>query len=228
MGVTFVTGTDTGVGKTVVTAVLVAAARAGGGSPYVVKPAQTGVGADEPGDLAEVRRLAGGVPGHEGVRLRDPLAPPAAARREGVTLPTRADQVAGIRDAAEWYDATLVEGAGGALVQLGDGFTLLDLAADVSAFAPVRVLVVARAGLGTLNHTALTVQAVRARGLEVAGVVVGAWPDDPDLAARENLADLPEYAGAPLLGRVPEGAGTMAPADFRRAAPGWVGGLAEC
>ncbi len=69
------------------------------------------------------------------------------------------------------------------------------------------MLVVARAGLGTLNETALTCEALRARGLACAGVVIGAWPADPDLAARCNLEDLEAYAGAPLVGRLPGGRG---------------------
>ena len=92
MRILFVTGTDTGVGKTVATAALAVAIRAEGGTPYVIKPAQTGVAPDEPGDLDEVRRLAGGVAGHEGVRLREPLAPDTAARLEGVTLPGICEQ----------------------------------------------------------------------------------------------------------------------------------------
>ncbi len=76
------------------------------------------------------------------------------------------------------------------------------------------MLVVAQAGLGTLNHTALTVEALRHRGLTCAGVVVGAWPAEPDLAARCNLDDLPAVTGRPLLGALPAGSGTLGPAEF--------------
>jgi dethiobiotin synthetase len=225
MSIRFVTGTDTGVGKTVATAALVAAAKAAGRSTYVVKPAQTGVTADEPGDLDEVRRLSRGTPGHEGVRLRAPLAPDTAARLEGAVLPSLAEQVAGIINAAEWYDDVVVEGAGGIRVPLGDDWTLLDLAAGLADAHPVDVVVVARAGLGTLNHTALTVDAITARGLSVAGVLIGAWPAEPDLAAEQNLADLPRLTGVPLLGRIPDGAGAWAGEVFSARAPGWLTGL---
>jgi dethiobiotin synthetase len=115
----------------------------------------------------------------------------------------------------EGRDLVLVEGAGGLLVRLDDdGDTLADAAAALGA----PVLVVAEAGLGTLNATALTCEALRARGLECAGVVIGAWPEAPDLAARCNLADLPAYAGAPLLGRLPAGANALDRADFLAAA----------
>ncbi|CAM5560348.1 ATP-dependent dethiobiotin synthetase BioD OS=Streptomyces cyaneofuscatus OX=66883 GN=bioD PE=3 SV=1 [Streptomyces cyaneofuscatus] len=84
------------------------------------------------------------------------------------------------------------------------------------------MLVVAPAGLGTLNATALTAEALRARGLECLGVVVGSMPDRPDLASRCNIEDLPVAAGAPLLGAVPAGAGALAGADFAAGATGWL------
>ena len=222
MTVLFVTGTDTGVGTTVVTAALVVTRRAAGGSPYVVKPAQTGVAPDEPGDLDDVRRLAGDVPGHEGVRLREPLAPDTAARLEGVDLPGLTEQRDAVVAAAEDHDV-LVEGAGGVLVGLGHHWNLLDLAESVAyAGQPVGFVVVARAGLGTLNHAGLTVQAIQGRELYVHGLVIGSWPAEPDLAATENLLDLPRVTGVPVLGRIPEGAGTLPDHDFVRQAPGWL------
>jgi dethiobiotin synthase len=218
----FVTGTDTGVGKTVVTAALAAAMQAQGRAPYVVKPAQTGVTGDEPGDLDEVRRLIGAVPGHEGVRLRAPLAPDTAARLEGSTLPGLAEQRSAILDVAQSHDV-IVEGAGGVLVPLGDQWDLLDLAQSVAyAGQEVGFVVVVRAGLGTLNHTALTVQAIGARGVPVLGLVIGSWPEYPDLAAEQNLDDLPLISGVPLIGQVPEGAGALMSADFAAAAPDWL------
>ena len=218
----FVTGTDTGVGKTVVTAALAVSLRTAGGSPYVVKPAQTGVSADDPGDLDEVRRLAGPVPGHEGVRLREPLAPDTAARLEGIELPGLAQQRDAVIAAAEDHDV-LVEGAGGLLVSIGNHWDLLDLAQSVAYFGvPVGFVVVARAGLGTLNHSALTVFAIQHRGLHVHGVVIGSWPKDPDLAATQNLVDLPMMTGVPLVGRVPEGAGVLSREQFAAGVPDWL------
>ncbi|MYS10703.1 AAA family ATPase, partial [Streptomyces sp. SID6041] len=100
-----------------------------------------------------------------------------------------------------------------------DGGTLADAAALLGA----PVLTVVPAGLGTLNSTALTAEALRARGIAQLGVVIGSWPDAPDLAMRCNLADLPREADAPLLGAVPEGSGALDPADFRAAAADWLG-----
>lgn len=224
MRVVFVTGTDTDVGKTVVTAALAVAEQAAGGSPYVLKPAQTGVGADDPGDLDEVRRLAGPLPGSEGIRLRDPLAPDVAARLEGVALPGIREQRDRILEAARDPATTpvIVEGAGGILVPLGEDWNLLDLAAAVQvAGAEVSFVVVARAGLGTLNHSGLTVHAIAGRGLSVEGVVIGSWPEEPDLATTQNLHDLPRITGVPVLGRVPAGAGGWDRDRFRAEAPGW-------
>lgn len=202
-----VTGTGTGVGKTVVTAALAALAV---GRVAVLKPAQTGLGPDEPGDLADIARLVPGVHGRELARYPDPLAPDTAARRAGLPPVTPAAAAAAARELAAGHDLVLVEGAGGLLVRFtGDG-TLADVAAELD----VSVLVVTAAGLGTLNHTALTTEALAARGLRCAGVVVGSWPRDPDLAARCNLADLPAVTGVPLLGAVPEGAGALGPAEF--------------
>ncbi|MGW1071627.1 dethiobiotin synthase [Streptomyces sp. NPDC002537] len=219
MTVTVVTGTNTEVGKTVVTAAIAAAALAASRTVAVLKPAQTGVAADEPGDIAEVQRLAGPVTGAELARFPDPLAPATAARRAG-RAPVRPREVerAATRLAGD-HDLVLVEGAGGLLVQLDEAGSTL---ADVAGLLAAPVLIVAQAGLGTLNVTALTAEALRARGLRCQGVVIGSWPAEPDLAARCNLADLPEAAGAPLLGAVPEGAGRLPAADFRAAAPGWL------
>lgn len=221
-GVTFVTGTDTGVGKTVTTAALVVALRAAGYEPYVIKPAQTGMEAEEHGDLDTIRQLAGQVPGHEGVRLQAPLAPDTAARLEGATLPDLCAQRAAIVAAANDHHV-LVEGAGGVLVPVGLQWNLIDLAESVArAGVPVRFVVVARAGLGTLNHSALTVQAVTQRGLEVAGLVIGSWPAAPDLAAEQNLLDLPTLTGVPIIGRIPEGSGQWSADTFTAAASDWL------
>jgi dethiobiotin synthetase len=204
-GPVIVSGTGTGVGKTVVTAAL-AALHDG---VAVVKPAQTGVAAGDPGDLDEVRRLSGVTDLHELARYPEPLAPATAARRAGLSP-------LGSRGVAEYVralaaDLVLVEGAGGLLVRFDDeGGTI----ADVAALLDAPVVVVARAGLGTLNHTALTCEALRARGLRCAGIVIGSWPADPDLASLCNLDDLADYAGAPVIGRMPEGAGSLTPAEF--------------
>lgn len=214
-----VTGTSTGVGKTVVTAAVAAAALARGRSVAVLKPAQTGVAPGEPGDADEAARLAPGVRAVELARFPEPLAPATAARRSGLPPLTPADAAVAVEKLGHEYDLVLVEGAGGLLVRLDDsGGTL----AEVALLLAAPVLVVAAAGLGTLNATELTAEALRRRGLACPGVVVGSWPAAPDLAARCNLADLPATARVPLLGAVPEGAGGYGPGVFGAAAPTWL------
>ncbi|MFC9125371.1 dethiobiotin synthase [Streptomyces sp. NPDC057099] len=219
MTVLVITGTGTEVGKTVVTAAVAATARAAGRSVAVLKAAQTGVRPDEPGDAAEVARLAGAVTTAELARYPEPLAPATAARRAGRT-PVHPHEIAeAAAKLATEHDLVLVEGAGGLLVRFdAAGGTLADAARLLSA----PVLVVAPAGLGTLNTTELTARELRSRGLDPAGIVIGSWPVAPDLAARCNLADLPDVAGAPLLGSVPAGSGGLSPASFRSAAPQWL------
>ncbi|MER6241428.1 dethiobiotin synthase [Streptomyces clavifer] len=218
MTILVVSGTGTEIGKTVVTAAVAAACS--GRRVAVLKPAQTGLAPGEQGDVAEVVRLAGGqVTAVELARFPEPLAPETAARRSGLP-PVRPYEIAdAAQKLATEHDLVLVEGAGGLLVRFDEqGSTLADAARLMAA----PVLVVAPAGLGTLNATALTAEALRARGLACPGVVVGSMPAEPDLAARCNLEDLPVAAGAPLLGVVPAGAGSLSPADFRARAAAWL------
>jgi dethiobiotin synthetase len=219
MPVLVITGTGTEVGKTVTTAAVATAARAAGRSVAVLKPAQTGVGPAELGDVGEVARLAGEVTPVELARYPDPLAPATAARRAGLP-PVRPERIAeAARDLAAGHDLVLVEGAGGLLVRFDEeGGTLADAAGLLGA----PVLVVAPAGLGTLNGTELTARELRRHGLDFVGTVIGRWPDSPDLASCCNVADLPVVSGAPLLGALPVGAGALAPAVFATAAPGWL------
>ena len=197
------TGTGTDVGKTVVTAAIAALARSRSSSVAVVKVAQTGVGLTEPGDLDEVRRLSGLRDLHEYARYPDPLSPAAAARATGLPPVLLEDVVRRIRELAMDHQLVIVEGAGGLLVRYDeDGLTLADIAHRLVA----PLLVVTRAGLGTLNDTALTLEAMAHRGLDLAGVVIGAWPPAPDLAARSNIRDLETLAARPLSGAFPDGA----------------------
>ncbi|GAB2991964.1 dethiobiotin synthase [Nocardioides montaniterrae] len=219
-----VTGTDTGVGKTIATAALASVSE---GRTVVVKPVQTGIPADssEESDAAAVTRLTG-TPAQELTRLDDPLAPDVAARRQGVRIPPVKVHAAYVRRLANDFDTVIVEGAGGLLVHLDeDGATLLDLTLalrDSMPEAQIDVVVVARAGLGTLNHSALTVGALRAAGIEPHGIVIGSWPRRPDLAEQTNREELSRVTGVRLLGVIPEGAGARERLSFRMGAPGWL------
>jgi dethiobiotin synthetase len=240
-----VTGTGTGVGKTVVTAAIAALAGARGSSVAIVKPAQTGIppaggtggrvapraggtggraappcaggvwgGSLPPRDADDidvpdaetVTRLSGVTDTHELARYPDPLSPEAAARLSGLPpldMDAAADYIAKL---AADRDLVLVEGAGGLLVRYDPmGTTIANLAAALDAPA----VTVAAPGLGTLNHTALTLEALAARDISSLGVVIGSWPRDPGLAERTNLADLEAIAGGPLAGVMPAGAGQL-------------------
>lgn len=213
-----ITGTSTDVGKTIVTAALAAALRGRRARVAVCKPAQTGIAPGEPGDLAEVTRLVGAdLTTVECARYPEPLAPDVAARRGGLPQLSREVVATTVHDLAAAHDGVLVEGAGGVLVRLAPGFTLLDVAADAAA----SMLIVVDPALGTLNHTELTVDAVRARGLHPAGLVIGSWPTAPDLAMTCNRTELPELTGVPLVGVLPAGAARLARAQFAEAAPTW-------
>ncbi|HEY3869869.1 MAG TPA: dethiobiotin synthase [Actinocrinis sp.] len=215
MSILVVTGTGTGVGKTVATAAVAALAAAREASVAVVKPAQTGVGPDEPGDLAEIAALAGITDLHEYARFPDPLSPAAAARLSGLAPLSLKLAAESVRDLAGTRRLVLVEGAGGLLVRFDeDGGTLADLARDLGA----PVLLVAEPGLGTLNQVALTLEAMAARGLEPAGIVIGSWPRQPDLAMRSNIRDLEMLIARPLAGALPAGAGGLSAPEFLAAA----------
>lgn len=223
-----VTGTGTDVGKTVATAALAALALSAGLDAGICKPLQTGLGPDEPGDAHVAAHLSGVRRVLEVRRLPDPLAPETAARVAGLpqsTLPDLLDPIRGwlaepaapVGFSSPRARLDLIEGAGGALVRLGTGMTLLDLATALDA----AVVVVARADLGTLSDTELTVRAIESAGLTCAGIIIGSWPFDPGLAQRCNSEDLPRLTGVPVLGRVPCGAGALQPAEFTGRAPGW-------
>ncbi|MFU1781648.1 dethiobiotin synthase [Haloarcula japonica] len=167
----FVVGTDTGVGKTVVTAGLTGWLRKTGTAAVAVKPCQTGYPPDD--DAAFVESVCGTADAAVCLqRLSPPLAPEVAAREaaDDVTLSYESIRD-GVVDVVAGSETAVIEGIGGLRVPLADGREVIDLVADVG----LPVLVVARSGLGTLNHTALTVQALRRRGVPVVGVVLNEY-----------------------------------------------------
>ncbi len=225
MTVLFVTGTGTGVGKTVATAALASHARQAGIEVAVCKPVQTGVDAGDD-DLAEVARLSGVTELAGCARYPRRLAPAAAAEAAGTALPSRERLLSAIDDLDRPGRLTLVEGAGGLLVELAaPGVTLRDLAVDTGAAA----LVAVGAGLGTLNHTALTLEALGAKGVRCAGLVIGSWPRRPGAAEISNKSAL---AGlAEVRATLPAGAGRLGAAEFAAMSAAvfdrdWVGALA--
>jgi dethiobiotin synthetase len=220
VSVLVVTGTGTGVGKTVVTAAIAALGLDRGASVAVVKPAQTGVPPGEPADLDQIRLLSGCADLHEHARFPAPLSPAAAARAERVPPVDLGRTAERVRDLSESRRLVLIEGSGGLLVRYDDdGRTVADLARDLAA----PVLVVAEPTLGTLNHTALTLEALAHRGLELAGVALGWWPVEPDLACRANVRDLETLAARPLAGALPANAAALGRLEFLLAAQAGLG-----
>jgi dethiobiotin synthetase len=213
-GPVVVTGTDTGVGKTIVTAAIAAAACRVGLRVAVLKPGQTGTAGDEEADADVVRRLAAPATVDTLAAYPDPLAPLAAARTADLPALVLGEVLVAVEAQVASHDLVLVEGAGGLLVPMGGGgWTVADLAVALAAPA----VVAARAGLGTLNHVALTLEALDRREVP-ARVVIGAWPQRPELVHRTNLVDLT----GELAGAVPDGAGGWEPGRFREAATRWL------
>jgi dethiobiotin synthase len=201
-----VTGTDTGVGKTYATAALTQAFLLSGRSVVVIKPVQTGIETGEATDADEINRLVGAPVAQEWQRLALPLAPETIAHETGADLIPVAELVERLRSVEA--DVVIVEGAGGVLVRLDrDGGTIADLAELWDS----EVVIVTRDTLGTLNHTGLTVEHLRARGLEPV-LVVGA-----DTGNQLNRRELTRVTGCPIVGSVPPGRSDAAELD-----PAWL------
>lgn len=187
----FVTGTSTEVGKTVVAAVLAHTLAEEGKRVAVFKPAVTGLEEEGETDHALLRRASGSTQTDEEIapyRYQPPASPHLAAALAGEEInPERLRQAAST--AAEGADAIVCEGVGGLLVPLTPTYLVRDLAADLG----YPLVIVASPGLGTINHTLLTLESARAAGLEVAAVVLNPWPEHPTKIEHDNrktIADL--------------------------------------
>jgi dethiobiotin synthetase len=210
----FITGTDTGVGKTVVAAALAIVLRESGRDVGVFKPVASGCVRRREGLVSEdAEFLAKAAEAPETleeispIRFEAPLAPTVAAARAGVETDLEPMWKAWrrLRDA---HEILLVEGIGGILCPVTRAMSVADLAKDFG----LPLLVVARSTLGTINHTALTIEAARARGLAVAGVIINRYNhESPDLAEMTSPDEIWRVTGVQVLGLVPEDRAT----DFR-------------
>jgi len=206
-GIVFVTGTDTGVGKTWIGCGLVRALRAAGRAVVVRKPAESGCEARRgvlfPADAAALRSAAGSEEPLEHVcpvRLEEPLAPAVAAARAGVRIdPARIVQEIVERSADA--DVVVVEGAGGLLVPLWERYLYADLARDLGA----AVVIVVGARLGAINQALLTVEVAATRGLVVSGLVINHPQPAEDVATRTLETTLRELTTVPVLAAVRHG-----------------------
>ena len=222
----FVTGTDTNVGKTVVSAALMLRYRAEAALRYW-KPIQTGIEHDD--DSAEVARLASPSADeifHGGVRLPHPVSPHLAARLAGTRITVRR-LVEELRDeqnrrphpsAVRW----IVEGAGGLQVPINERETMADLILALH----LPVIVVARSTLGTINHTVLTIEALRRRMLRVAGVIMVGTPNEENWKAIEHYGAVEVIAQMPLFDPfTPEALAQWVTRDFDEGGSLFVAGL---
>ncbi|REJ77800.1 MAG: dethiobiotin synthase [Acidobacteria bacterium] len=192
----FVTGTDTGVGKTVVSACLAASLRRSDDVCYW-KPVQTGIEEDD--DTAMVAELADCSKDEiysEGIRLERPLSPHLSARLAGVSIDIEGILVTAANHPRERL--MIVEGAGGVLVPLNDKEMMIDLIRDLNLPA----IVVSRSGLGTINHTLMTLEVLRRRGINVAGVVMNGDRNDENRKAVEFYGEIPVIAEIPRFERL--------------------------
>jgi dethiobiotin synthetase len=202
----FVTGTDTGAGKSVVAAAICAAR----GEPVAAfKPVVTGL--DEPAgewphDHVLLARAAGGRQAPEDVapyRFGPAVSPHLAAELAGAKI-----EPARIVAMARRHELLVCEGVGGLMVPITTGYLVRDLAVDLG----LPVIVAARTGLGTINHTLLTIEAARAAGLALAGVVMTPWPDDPGPVELSNRATVERLGAVPVHGLPPTDPGALAAA----------------
>ena len=219
----FVTGTDTGAGKTVVAGALAAAVRARGERVAAFKPVVTGL--DEPGGAwppdHELLATAAAVRSQDvtSATFGPAVSPHLAAELAGVTLDL-GTLVAAARAATAGADVVVVEGVGGLLVPFGD-FNVRDLAVALG----LPIVIAARPGLGTINHSLLTIEAARAAGLDVRAVVLTPWPPRPSVMERSNRATIERLGGVQVATLPPT---TAAPDDLARAGgtlpfDGWLG-----
>jgi dethiobiotin synthetase len=219
----FVAGTDTGVGKTVVAGSICAVLAARGERVAALKPAVTGL--DEPAagwphdhELLAAAASADQEPGDIApYRFGPPLSPHYAAELAGERIePARV--LASARAAAEGAGAFVVEGVGGLMVPLTPGYLVRDLAVDLE----LPVVIAARTGLGTINHTLLTIDAARAAGLHVAGVAMTPWPDEPAPIERSNRAAVERFGGVAVTGLPPATPATLAAAGSTLPLDEWL------
>jgi len=222
----FVAGTGTGVGKSVVAAAICAALAARGERVAAFKPAVTGLDQEPRGDWPPDHELLAAAASAEQsaddvapYRFDPALSPHYAAELAGERIePQRLTAAA--RAAADGADALVCEGVGGLLVPLGDEFSVRDLAVELG----LPVVIAASTGLGTINHTLLTVESARAAALSVAGVVMTPWPVRPEPIELSNRATIAALGAVEVSGLAPTSPDALAEAGATLPLAAWLGG----
>jgi dethiobiotin synthetase len=197
----FITGTDTGVGKTVVSAALAWTIKRSGWRVAVIKPVQTGTNSGGLMDIEFIQRVIGESHPLDGIcpyRFPLPLAPSVASRLAGEEIDLKRINSA-FNNLSLNHDIVIVEGAGGLLVPITDNYLMSDLACDLGLY----LVIVTRPNLGTLNHTLLTVESAKHRGLRILGIVINKFPLNPEIAERTNPELILKMTGKPIIGVLP-------------------------
>jgi dethiobiotin synthetase len=215
----FVTGTDTGVGKSVVAASVCAVLAARGERVAAFKPVVTGLD-DQPGEFGHDHELLASVANARQApeevapyRFGPPLSPHFASELGGERI-----EPAELLEAARAHELLVCEGVGGLLVPITTGYLVRDLALDLE----LPVVVAARTGLGTINHTLLTVEAARTAGLNLAGVVMTPWPAEPARIERSNRETVERLSGVPVSGLAPTDRNGLAEAGASLPLADWL------
>lgn len=220
-------GTMIGVGKTTATAAVASVLAARGLSVAVIKPVQTMIESETRDDAAWVAEMVEGVDAQTYINLPVFMPPAAGARSLGQELPPVISHARALIELTAQHDVVLVEGSGGLLVRLDNaGGTIADLAMGLRyKGVSTGFILVATANPGTINLTALTSEALEQRGLPLVGVIIAKWPAAPTQLNESNRTEIPDAAGAPLLGVLPEDLSALPPAQFREVAAQCLNGL---
>src|SRR3954453_13482108 len=220
----FVTATDTGVGKTVLAAAICAALAERGERVAAFKPVVTGIDEEPDGwprdhellaRVATVRQEPSDV---APLSFGPAVSPHLAAEMAGDTIEPH-ELAAAARGARDQADVLVCEGVGGILVPLTPGYLVRDLAVELD----LPLVIAARTGLGTINHTLLTIEAARAVGLDVAGVVMTPWPDEPDEMVRSNKETIERFGSVNVTGLPPTSPDDLANAGAQLPIDEWMG-----
>lgn len=197
----FITGTDTGVGKTIVAAAIALALKKEGINVGVMKPFQSGDD-DDGAILAE----AAGVDDDTSLivlyRFKEAVAPSLAAQQQSVNIDIKKVEES-YSILSEKYDVVIVEGAGGIMVPIIESGSDSYLVSDLIATLNLPTIIVAKAGLGTINHTCLTIEHAKLKDIALVGVIINGYPDKPSLAEKNNPEMIEKISNLPIISLIP-------------------------
>ena len=191
----FVTATDTEIGKTFITAGLAKVAQLAGRNIGISKPISCG-GIDDPLFYKQLLSISDSIDEINPIRFKEPLAPYSAKKHEKVKIdiPKIKRHVNSLR---KWKDITFVEGLGGVLVPIKKDYFVSDLIKDLN----IPCIIIARAGLGTINHTMMTIKILRKAGIKITGIILNGYKGN-ELSERTNAEVIEELSGEKVIGKI--------------------------